>query len=323
MTLATDGDRDQENALTSSDLRSLLKAASLTEFRLDAVSEDVETEFVKSSSLFDLVRSNLLDDEPSSSFDGSEITDDNEKLTLDEIKEPIPNELVDDETPPKVSISEEVSLTSEIKNNGLTADENLPETQNVVDSSPGNKTANSLGEGDDVPTIEDAFEGSTLVDDVKDGTMQNRSIKESDEFLHELQKLQLEFDRQLEDEKHNLAKTLEALFGASNLIVVEMENQISDFVLSVASDLAGTKIDELPTPFFKKIARVATQIVGNESEVTVHLNSEDFKVANLLKSTSNFNYKLQEKETLKRGEFEVLSHKSTAGVSLFSQSNKG
>ena len=133
----------------------------------------------------------------------------------------------------------------------------------------------------------------------------------------------MEFDRQLEDEKHNLAKTLEALFGASNLIVVEMENQISDFVLSVASDLSGTKIDELPAPFFKKIARVATQIVGNESEVTVHLNSEDFKVVNLLKSTSNFNYKLQEKETLKRGEFEVFSHKSTAGVSLFSQSNKG
>ena len=323
MTLATDGDRDQESALTSSDLRGLLKAASLTEFRPDAVSEDVETEFVKSNSLFDLVRSNLLDNEPSSSLDGSEITDDNEKLTLDEIKEPSPNELVDDETPPKVSISEEVSLTSETTNNGLTSDWSLPETQNVVDSSPGNKTANSLGEGDDVPTIEDAFERSTLVDDVKDGTTQNRSIKESDEFLHELQKLQLEFDRQLENEKHNLAKTLEALFGASNLIVVEMENQISDFVLSVASDLAGTKIDELPAPFFKKIARVATQIVGNESEVTVHLNSEDFKVINLLKSTSNFNYKLQEKETLKRGEFEVLSHKSTAGVSLFPQSTKG
>jgi hypothetical protein len=230
---------------------------------------------------------------------------------------------VDDEIPPKVSVSEKVSLTSEIKNNDLNSGESLPENQNVLGSSPGNKTANNLGEGDDVPIIEEAFELSPLVDDVKDGTTQNRSIKESDEFLQELQKLQLEFDRQLEDEKHNLAKTLEALFGASNLIVVEMENQISNFVLSVASDLAGTKIDELPAPFFKKIARVATQIVGNESEVTVHLNSEDFKVVNLLKSTSNFNYKLQEKETLKRGEFEVLSHKSTAGVSLFSQSNKG
>ena len=112
------------------------------------------------------------------------------------------------------------------------------------------------------------------------------------------------------------------LFGASNLIVAEMENQISNFVLSVASDLAGAKIDELPAPFFKKITRVAKQIVGNESEVTVHLNSEDFKAVNLSKSTTNFNYKLQEKETLKRGEFEVSSHKSTAGVSLFPHSTK-
>jgi hypothetical protein len=68
---------------------------------------------------------------------------------------------------------------------------------------------------------------------------------------------------------------------------------------------------------------VVKQIAGNESEVTVHMNSEDFKAVNLSKSTINFNYKLQEHETLKRGEFEVLSHKSTAGVSLFPQSNKG
>lgn len=49
MNAATDDDRDQENTLTSSDLRGLLKAASLTEFRSDAVSENSEETFVKSN----------------------------------------------------------------------------------------------------------------------------------------------------------------------------------------------------------------------------------------------------------------------------------
>ena len=60
---AVDNDRNDENTLTSSDLRGLLKAASLTEFKLDSLSNNEEDKFVKSNSLFDLVRSKPLDEE--------------------------------------------------------------------------------------------------------------------------------------------------------------------------------------------------------------------------------------------------------------------
>lgn len=317
-----DDDHSQENTLTSSDLRGLLKAASLTEFRPDAVPEDAEATFVKSNSLFDLVRSNLLDNEPSKSLDDSENTADRQALTVDEIKRSSLNELVDDETPPihGVGKSENLNLTSESEDSGSITSENSFETQNVVDLNSGNSKDDNLAEHDRVPGVEDAFERSILVDDVKGDTAPKVPLTQSEEFLQELQKLQLEFDRQLDDKMHTLAKTAEALFGASNLIVVEMENQISDFVLSLASDLAGTKIDKLPAAYFKKIARVAKQIAGNENEVTIHLNPDDYKVVNSSKNLIDFNYKFQEKDNLKRGEFEVLSHKSTAGILLFSAS---
>lgn len=325
MNAATDDDRDQENTLTSSDLRGLLKAASLTEFRSDAVSENSEETFVKSNSLFDLVRSNLIDDEGGKGSGEPEGSAGSEKITLADIKRSSHHKLENDEGPrpdPK-DRPEDLSSISESDGNGSIDTEVLPETQNVVDLNPGNEMAKSLGEGDGFTSGEDTFERSTLVDDAKGVTTQERPIEESDEFQQELLKLQLKFDRQLEDEKQNLAKITEALFGASNFIAVEMEKQISDFVLSVASDLAGTKIDKLPAPFVKKIARVAKQIIGNENEVAVHLNSEDFKVVNAPNNSVDFKYKFHEKQVLRRGEFEVLSNKSTAGISLFDRSVGG
>jgi hypothetical protein len=63
--------------------------------------------------------------------------------------------------------------------------------------------------------------------------------------------------------------------------------------------------------------------MGNENEVAVHLNSEDFKVVNAPNNTVDFKYKFHEKQVLRRGEFEVLSNKSTAGISLFDRSVGG
>ena len=65
MNVLSAGEGDQQDALTNSDLKGLLKAASLTEFHPDAVLETNSKEFEKSNSLFDLVRSNLVDSEPS------------------------------------------------------------------------------------------------------------------------------------------------------------------------------------------------------------------------------------------------------------------
>ena len=82
---AIDNDRNDENTLTSSDLRGLLKAASLTEFKLDSLSDNEEDKFVKSNSLFDLVRSKLLDEEIGDETKTSEEPSGDESLESDQI----------------------------------------------------------------------------------------------------------------------------------------------------------------------------------------------------------------------------------------------
>ena len=185
------------------------------------------------------------------------------------------------------------------------------------------KTTDSLNKDNFAQTSDDTFERSEIVDHIKEVASQKIEIKESDEFLKEIENLNLDFNSRLEKERYSFEKTLEILFGASNLIQGEMESQISEFILNVASDLAGTKIDQLPVPFFEKIARVAKQIVGNETAVTVYLSAEDFKVIDALESDTDFIYNFGEKETLNRGEFEVLSRKSTAKISLFDMTEEG
>jgi hypothetical protein len=185
------------------------------------------------------------------------------------------------------------------------------------------KTTDSLSKDNFAQPSDDTFERSAIVDDIKEVASQKIEIKESDEFLKEIENLNLDFNSRLEKERYSFEKTLEILFGASNFIKGEIESQISELVLNVASDLAGTKIDELPAPFFEKIARVAKQIVGNETDVTVYLSADDFKVIDALENDTNFIYNFGEKETLKRGEFEVLSRKSTAKISLFDMTEEG
>ena len=78
---------DDEKALTSSDLVGLLKAASLTEFRPDNISDIGEEKFVKSNSLFDLVRSNLADSDAKNDIVDQQELGANETLSLDEIEQ--------------------------------------------------------------------------------------------------------------------------------------------------------------------------------------------------------------------------------------------
>ena len=320
MNHAADDDSNLGNTLTSSDLRGLLKAASLTEFCPDDVRQDVDVNFVKSSSLFDLVRSNLSDDE-------NRINDKNpdeiEKVTSDDAKEVDVNEAKksDDNPQPEIVRSDKLSLTDKGGNEVSTNDDNPDEAQTVADLDVGDPTTNIVYEGDVAPDAAVAFEASPLIEDRKGDTAQNLPIIESQEFLQELQKLQTEFDRKLEDERAHLEKTTEALFGAANFISAEIESKVSDFVLSIASDLAGTNIDKLPAAFFEKIERVAKQITENKNEVSVLLNPKDFEVIDVLDGTTNFNF--EPKETLRRGEFEVKAHKSTATVSLFFSSVEG
>ena len=56
MNASTTEDNYPESTLSSSDLKGLLRAASLAEFRPDDVKGVTEDRFEKSNSLFDLVR---------------------------------------------------------------------------------------------------------------------------------------------------------------------------------------------------------------------------------------------------------------------------
>jgi len=322
---AIDNDRNDANSLTSSDLRGLLKAASLTEFKLDPLSENEEDKFVKSNSLFDLVRSKLLDEEIGDETKTSEETSGDESLKSDQIDQENSSEISEVKQPAAndPNISESLDLVTENEGERLRATEDSSEISKIDDVDLEIKTTDSLNKDNFAQTSDDTFERSEIVDHIKEVASPKIEIKESDEFLKEIENLNLDFNSRLEKERYSFEKTLETLFGASNLIQGEMESQISELVLNVASDLAGTKIDQLPIPFFEKIARVAKQIVGNETAVTVYLSAEDFKVIDALESDTDFIYNFGEKETLNRGEFEVLSRKSTAKISLFDMTEEG
>ena len=322
---AIDNDRNDANSLTSSDLRGLLKAASLTEFKLDPLSENEEDKFVKSNSLFDLVRSKLLDEEIGDETKTSEETSGDESLKSDQIDQENSSEISEVKQPAAndPNISESLDLVTENEGERLRATEDSSEISKIDDVDLEIKTTDSLNKDNFAQTSDDTFERSEIVDHIKEVASPKIEIKESDEFLKEIENLNLDFNSRLEKERYSFEKTLETLFGASNLIQGEMESQISELVLNVASDLAGTKIDQLPVPFFDKIARVAKQIVGNETAVTVYLSAEDFKVIDALESDTDFIYNFGEKETLNRGEFEVLSRKSTAKISLFDMTEEG
>ena len=317
MNASVSDNNNPESALSTSDLKGLLKAASLAEFRPDE-SDRTATEIEKSNSLFDLVRSGLSDGDASNEAvepkglqnvvkvqgDSKVLSD--EKPDKDQGKQSNENFMPVDE-----------GLLSESEYTGTANSEANPKPSDFADSNTNDQGVKEHGDSYGSVSVEDSFEHVALVDDADNSPTEALPIVESVEFQEEMQKLKLELDRKLTDEKQIFTKTLEVLFGASDFILAEMESQISDFVLTVASDLAGSKIDKLPTPFAKKIMRVAKQIVGNENEVTIHLNTEDFKVINSTNIGTDIKYKFLEKPALKPAEFEVSGRKSSAGITLF------
>lgn len=318
MSASTSEDKYPESTLSSSDLKGLLKAARLAEFRPDEVNGVTQERFEKSNSLFDLVRSGLTGSDISSDPVEQESSEDVEK-TQDDSKVLSDQQLDKGQGKQSNENSMPVNEGSFSKSDysGATNPEADSKPTDVVSSNAGDEEIKELGDSYGSESVEDTFEHVALVDDAQDIPIEARPIVESEEFQEEIQKLKSELHRQLEIEKQVFAETIEILFGASNFILADMENQISDFVLSVASDLAGSKIDKLPTPFAKKIMRVAKQIVGNEDEVTIHLNTEDFKVINSANIGSDIMCKFREKPALKRAEFEVSGRKSSAGITLF------
>ena len=325
MNVISTNEGDQQDALTNSDLKGLLKAASLTEFHPDGLLDTNSKEFERSNSLFDLVRSNLVDTESSSAEDQLDISN----LDKD-------TELTNGQTQKSYNIKEdnEFAIVDDIKTQSTNLSDNIGDLDEPdLEPSPETKDAFSLV-FDDIKTdselkIEiqdenidsDELAPKKETQDVGEVITNTTETVESAEFLSELKKAQIAFEQKLDDEKKEFSTVIEAMFGASSFIATQMENEISDVVLAIASDLAGTKIDVVPEEFSKKISTVAKQIVGKNDEITVYVNGADYAKLKTSRNFSELKYTFLENQTLRRGEFEVTSQKSSAGVSLFNLSD--
>ena len=325
MNVVSTDEGDQQNILTNSDLKGLLKAASLTEFHPDAVLETNSKEFEKSNSLFDLVRSNLVDTGPStveaqldiSNLDkdtgltngqtqqGENTEEDNGFIIEDGMKTQSTNlsDKIDDLDVPDLEPSLVIKDVFTLEIDDIKIDSGLKieiQDQNI--------------DSDELVSKKETQDVGEVLGNITE-------IADSAEFLSELKKAQTTFDQKLDDEKKEFSTVIEAMFGASSFIETQMENEISDVVLAIASDLAGTKIDVVPEEFSKKISTVVKQIIGNNDEITVYVNVADYAKLKTSRNFSELKYTFLENQTLRRGEFEVTSQKSSAGVSLFNLSD--
>jgi vacuolar-type H+-ATPase subunit E/Vma4 len=139
-------------------------------------------------------------------------------------------------------------------------------------------------------------------------------LKKNEEYLAKIESLKIEFDEKLEAEKQNFYSAQSALLKAMDTIASNLEEQISNFVLNTASELAGYEIDKMPTAFAEKIKKTVKQISSNKEEVTIHLNPEDFGMIESLDVETDFKIKFVINKFLSRGAFEISTNKSTARV---------
>lgn len=310
---------DDEGVLKNSDLVGLLKAASLTEFRPDNIAEENEERLFKSSSLFDLVRSNLVDNDTNNEIFKQEKHINSQNNLLDDIEK----QHLDETSNAQVSVGEENFAT--VSEGALGAiddaiDQKIHDQDAAENIVPGNFHKIKTKGFDDETDLEDSKEALSnleLVGEAEDTSTQVHSRDENTHFEKKIEELKAGFTSQFAEREEEFSNALQAIIGASNFIADELETQISEFVLSLASGLAGMRIDEIPAPFSKKISEAAKQIAGNDDEVKVYLNSRDFEILTGLNFDDGLQYTFHGQDNLKRGEFEVLSSKSSARVSLF------
>ena len=310
---------DDEGVLKNSDLVGLLKAASLTEFRPDNIAEENEERLFKSSSLFDLVRSNLVDSDTNNEIFKQEKHNNSQNDLLDDIEK----KHLDETSNARVSVGEENFAT--VSEGALGAiddaiDQKIHDQDAAKNIVPGNSHKIKTKGFDDETDLQDTKEALSnleLVGEAEDTSTQVHSRDENTHFEKKIEELKAGFTSQFAEREEEFSNALQAIIGASNFIADELETQISEFVLSLASSLAGMRIDEIPAPFSKKISEAAKQIAGNDDEVKVYLNSKDFEILTGLNFDDGLQYTFHGQDNLKRGEFEVLSSKSSARVSLF------
>ena len=310
---------DDEGVLKNSDLVGLLKAASLTEFRPDIIAEENEERLFKSSSLFDLVRSNLVDSDTNNEIFKQEKRTNSQNDLLDDIEK----QHLDETSNAQGSVGEENFATVSEGALGVIDDaidqkiHDQDAAENIVPSNSHKIKTKGFDDETDLEDSKEALSNLELVGEAEDTSTQVHSRDENTHFEKKIDELKAGFTSQFAEREEVFSNALQAIIGASNFIADELETQISEFVLSLASGLAGMRIDEIPAPFSKKISEAAKQIAGNDDEVKVYLNSKDFEILTGLNFDDGLQYTFHGQDNLKRGEFEVLSSKSSARVSLF------
>ena len=205
MNVVSTDDADQQNALTNSDLKGLLKAASLTEFHPDVALEGNSREFEKSNSLFDLVKSNLLDAEPSTIVAQSEISNSVDYKELTDIETQQSNlsekdngSAVEDTATPEAVNSSDKIYNSDVPNLQLSWGSQDADSVKVDDI--------KIESEDEVKITDKNIDSEEVIQkketkDAGGGLDKATGIEESDEFLSELKKVQITFDKKLDDEK--------------------------------------------------------------------------------------------------------------------------
>lgn len=300
----TEDELAPENKLSNSDLSGLLKAAKLAEFKPDRGSRVDSVEFEKSASLFDLVRTNL-DNDGANSLRELEV--------FEEKNDEEPEHGHQDQTDEL-----ELDPTSDLnfREDPSTVDETY---KDIVESTDKEQILDDITVDAD-QSIDEAsiiFETDNLMkEEVTEPSEKDSDmlLENNEEYLAKIESLKIEFDEKLEAEKQNFTSAQSALLKAIDTISLNLEEQISNFVLNTASELAGHEIDKIPTAFAKKIKKTVKQIASNKEEVTVHLNPDDFAMIEPLDVQSDFKIKLIINKFLSRGAFEISTNKSTARV---------
>ena len=300
----TEDELAPENKLSNSDLSGLLKAAKLAEFKPDRGSRVDSAEFEKSASLFDLVRTNL-DNDGANSLRELEVFEEKNDEEPEHGHQDQTDELELDPTS-DLNFREDPSTVDETYKDIVESTDKEQILDDItVDADQSIDEASKIFETDNLMK-EEVTEPSE-----KDSDM---LLENNEEYLAKIESLKIEFDEKLEAEKQNFTSAQSALLKAIDTISLNLEEQISNFVLNTASELAGHEIDKIPTAFAKKIKKTVKQIASNKEEVTVHLNPDDFAMIEPLDVQSDFKIKLIINKFLSRGAFEISTNKSTARV---------
>ena len=303
---------EEASALTSSDLKGLLKAAKLTKYVSDSDGDRDQIIFEKSANLFDLVRSKIKDSEQSMGSDEEQEASSGATMADTE----------------NIFETEEVDATGDVNKEVLT-EKVIEETTSAVSISKLDSPAlqlSSVEENDEIFSFDDEIENVPVTNletdvgsiDPKIAPHKDEATKKSYEEGYLAAKL--EFEELFKAEKDHCQNLSETLFSISQTIVEATEEKLKLFILETASKLSGEKIDELPEKYLNKISEILTEFSTNTDEIIVTLNKEDFAVVKKAKNFKDFLYSFEEDEVLMRSEFKIKIGKLTSQVKLFEHS---